>query len=232
MKLTNLIWVLALAGVAAACNSGSPTAGCIIDPATGFCGAEGGECGPIENACTNAEDMMVYANLTYTNEARETFTGTDAASEIGADCIFGSDTSVPPLSGCPLEAGRVIGCFPNCPTCNEEPPPATCGQACTAFDDCGPGFSCVEGTCTDAVQAAADCVAGCTQDATAAASSPGLSDECVSCTGDAVACGAAFCTRVCVSDPGAQICIDCRCANNCNQCNDVCTGLPSDNECG
>jgi len=240
MKPTNLIWVLALAGSVAGCNTGSPISGCTIDPTTGFCTTKGGECGPVENACTNPEDQAVYENLEYTNEARETFTRTEAASQIGSDCIFGSDTSVPPLSGCPLDAGRVIGCFPNCPSCSDPLPPATCGQDCAAFEECGTGFTCVagpsgslsDGTCLDAVQAAADCVAGCTQDATAAASPPGLSDECVSCTGDAVACGAAFCTDVCVSDPNAQICIDCRCANNCTQCNDICTGLPSDNECG
>jgi hypothetical protein len=226
MKLGNLIWVLALAGAAAACNSGPAISGCTIDLTTGLCSAEGGECGPVENACTNAEDQAVYDNLVYTNEAQETFTGTEAASEIGGDCIFGSETSDPPLNGCPLDAGRVIGCFPNCPSCSDPEPPATCGQGCAAFDECGEGFTCVDGTCTDAVQAAADCVARCTQEAT------GLSDECVSCTGTAVACGAAFCTNVCVSDPNAQVCIDCRCANNCTQCNDICTGLPPSGECG
>jgi hypothetical protein len=226
MKLGNLIWVLALAGAAAACNSGPAISGCTIDLTTGLCSAEGGECGPVENACTNAEDQAVYDNLVYTNEAQETFTGTEAASEIGGDCIFGSETSDPPLNGCPLDAGRVIGCFPNCPSCSDPEPPATCGQGCATSNECGEGFTCVDGTCTDAVQAAADCVARCTQEAT------GLSDECVSCTGTAVACGAAFCTNVCVSDPNAQVCIDCRCANNCTQCNDICTGLPPSGECG
>jgi len=227
MKPTNLIWVLALAGSVAGCNTGAPISGCTVDPATGFCSTEGGECGLIVDACINAEDTMVYDNLEYTSEELNTFTGTEAASQIGSDCIFGSATSVPPLSGCGLQAGRVIDCFTGgCPTCNQEAPPATCGQACINFEDCGLGFTCVEETCTDAVQAAADCVAECTQDAT------GLSDDCVSCTGSAVACGAAFCTDVCVSDSNAQICIDCRCTNNCTPCNDICTGLPSDNECG
>lgn len=231
MKLANLIWVLALAGSVAACNSGSPISGCTIDPATGLCGAEGGECGPIENACTNAEDQMAYDNLTYTNDIGDTFTGTDAASEIGSDCIFGSGSAPPSLAdprldGCGIEAGRVIGCFPNCPDCNQEAPPATCGQACTTNEDCGLGFTCSDGACNDAVQVAAVCVAECTQTAT------GLSDDCVSCTGTSVACGSAFCTTVCVADTNAPVCIDCRCANNCIQCNDICTGLPSDNECG
>jgi len=228
MKLTNLIWVLALAGAVAACNSGPAISGCIIDPATGRCSAKGGECGPVENACTNAEDTMAYTNLTYTNDIGEVFTGRDAASEIGSDCIFGSRSPLadPQLDGCGLQAGRVIACFPNCPDCSQEAPPATCGQACTAIDECGDGFTCVDGTCTDAVLAAAACVAACTQTAT------GLSDECVSCTGTVVACGAASCTDVCVSDTNAPVCIECRCANNCTQCNDLCTGLPSDNQCG
>jgi hypothetical protein len=42
MKLTNLIWVLALAGATAACNSGPPVTGCIIDLATGQCQIFGG----------------------------------------------------------------------------------------------------------------------------------------------------------------------------------------------
>jgi hypothetical protein len=240
MKLTNLIGVLALAGSVAACNTGSPISGCTIDPTTGLCSAGGDgdlDCGPIEDACTNAEDTAVYDNLTYINDIGDTFTGTDAASEIGSDCIFGSDPAPPSLAdprldGCGTEAGRVIACFPNCPDCNQETPPETCGQACTENQDCGLGFTCLEGTCTDAPQAGAVCVARCTKEATTAASPPGLSDDCLSCTGGSVACGAAFCTTQCVADANAPICIECRCANNCIQCNDVCTGLPSDNECG
>ncbi len=42
MKLTDLIWVLALAGSVAACNTGVPVEGCTIDPATGACEGAGG----------------------------------------------------------------------------------------------------------------------------------------------------------------------------------------------
>ena len=45
MKLTNLFWVLALAGSVAACNSGVPIQGCDIDPATGVCKTQGGGTG-------------------------------------------------------------------------------------------------------------------------------------------------------------------------------------------
>jgi hypothetical protein len=45
MKLSNLIWVLALAGAATACNSGPPIQGCQIDPETGLCKTQGGGTG-------------------------------------------------------------------------------------------------------------------------------------------------------------------------------------------
>jgi hypothetical protein len=202
MKLTNLIWVLALAGAVAACNSGPPITGeraGINPPPTG---GGGGTCDPGggDGACTTPENEAVYADLTYTDDAGEVFTGADASSAIGSDCIFGTKQSDPLLTGCGNEAGAVIGCFPNCP----------------------------QGT----IDAAADCVAKCTQDATAEASPPGLSDECVACTGETVACGAAFCTDKCVADTNDPKCIACRCDNDCIQDFDSCSGLPSDCECG
>ena len=193
MKLTNLIWVLTLAGVVVACNSGPPiTNEKPIDPGTG---GSPGTCDPGggDGACTTPENEAVYADLTYTDDAGETFTGADASSAIGSDCIFGTKQSDPLLTGCGKEAGNVISCFPNCPQ--------------------------------ETIDTAADCVAQCTQDAT------GLSDECVACTGETVACGAAFCTLECVADSNAPACIDCRCANNCIQSFDACSGLPSDCEC-
>ena len=195
MKLTNLIWVLALAGAVAACNSGPPITGERAGTTPPPTGGGGGTCDPGggDGACTNAADEAVYADLTYTDDAGETFTGPDAASAIGSDCIFGTKNSDPPLEGCGNQSAAVIACFPNC---------------------------------SDAViQAAADCVAQCTQDAT------GLSEECVTCTGDTVACGAAFCTSACVADTNAPGCIECRCTNNCIQDFDSCSGLPSDCEC-
>ena len=196
MKLTNLIWVLALAGAVAACNSGPPITGERAGTTPPPTGGGGGTCDPGggDGACTNAADEAVYADLTYTDDAGAMFTGPDAASAIGSDCIFGTKQSDPLLEGCGEESGEVIACFATgCPD--------------------------------EVVQAAADCVAQCTQDAT------GLSDECVTCTGDTVACGAAFCTGACVADTDAPGCIECRCANNCIQDFDSCSGLPSDCEC-
>ena len=141
----------------------------------------------------------MYDNLTYIDDAGETYTGSDASAAIGSDCIFGTEQSTPLLAGCGDQARQVVACFPNC-------------------DDA-------------TITAAADCVAKCTQDATAEASPPGLSDDCVSCTGDTVACGAAFCTSQCVRDTNAPECIDCRCTNGCTPDFDVCTGLPSSGDC-
>ncbi len=197
MKLGNLIWVLAVAGSVAACNSGIPITNVRPPDPTGGSGGTGGISGG-EGACTTTENAEVYANLEYTNGAGETFT--DASSEIGADCVGGSMSSVPPLVGCGPLAAAVLGCTPNCPD--------------------------------ETIKAAGDCVADCTQMATIEASPPGLSDECVACTGDTVACGAASCASVCIADSNAPVCIECRCQNNCIQEFDTCSGLPGDGECG
>jgi hypothetical protein len=204
MKLRNIIWVLALAGAVIGCNSGPPitnaggSGGGSGSGGTAGSGGTGGIGG--EGACTDEANQAVYDDLVYINADGDEFTGADAASEMGSDCIFGSASSVPSLAGCGGPAGAVIACFPNC-------------------ED-------------SVIQEAADCVAMCVQDGTAEASPPGLSDECVACTGDTVACGAAFCTNFCVSDTNSPECIGCRCDNNCIQDFDSCSGLPGGGECG
>ena len=160
------------------------------------------DCGPIggggsggggpEGACINPDDDAVYEDLTYTDENGNTFTGTDASSEVGSDCVFGTTSSDPVLEGCSDEAVAVLGCSPSCPDAT--------------------------------VQALSDCVVDCTQGAT------GLSDECVACTGETVACGAVNCASVCL-DPTSQTCVDCRCSNNCTPNFVECSGIPSD-DCG
>jgi hypothetical protein len=134
---------------------------------------------------------MVYADLTYVDESGATFTGVEAASAIGSDCIFGTATSDPVLPGCNSEALAVLACF-------------------------------VSGCPDETVDALAACVAGCTQDAT------GLSDECVACTGDVVACGAAFCTGDCAANTNAPACLQCRLDNGCTCGFQDCSGLPQD----
>jgi hypothetical protein len=204
MKLTNLIWVLALAGAMAACNSGPPITNAPNggDGGSGGTGGNGtgGTGGVPQGNCTDEDNAAVYASLTYVDDAGETFTGDEAAAAIGSDCIFGTAQSTPLLAGCGTEASNVIACF---------------------------AAGCPDAT----IQALADCVASCVQDATAEASPPGLSNECVGCTGDTVACGAAFCTTACVADTNAPQCIECRCENNCIPEFDACSGLPSGGEC-
>ncbi|MBW1755433.1 MAG: hypothetical protein JRJ80_04625, partial [Deltaproteobacteria bacterium] len=104
MKLTNLIWVLGMAGMIAACNSGLPVDGCrpgeVVNndgrcesgggpggsPGTGGTGGGGGSVG---GACTNDEDQAVYAALEYTDADGEDHTGSAAATAIASDCVFG-----------------------------------------------------------------------------------------------------------------------------------------------
>jgi len=199
MKLTNLIWVLALAGsVAVGCNKGPPITGEIgSGPGTGNSpgtGATGGA--PTSGACINEDDALVYDCLEFTNSKGEESSGTDASSAIGSECVRGSDVSDPPITGCGTETLNVVACFPDCPQ--------------------------------PTVDALSDCVVACTQETTAELCPPGLTDDCVDCTGATVACGAAFCTRQCVADTTAQMCIDCRCNNNCTPEFVICSGIPSD----
>ena len=202
MKLTNLIWVLALAGAGMGCNSGTATTNVRIPPpGNGGSGGSGGSAGiGGDGNCTNAEDQAVYADLTFINDDGIESSGSAAASAIGSQCIFGSQASVPVVGGCSQEAGDVIRCFASgCPQ--------------------------------ETINALADCVALCTQDTTAGIAPPGLSSECMACTGATVACGAAFCTNLCVSDTNAPDCIACRCENNCTPDFDTCSGLPSSGDC-
>jgi len=205
MKLTNLIWALALAGAVMGCNSGSPiTNEPDIPGGTGGSGGTvgtGGSGGGGEGACTNAEDAAVYAELTFIDSDGVESSGSEAASAIGSECIFGSQASVPAVTGCSQEAGDVIRCFASgCPQ--------------------------------ETIDALAACVALCTQDTTAAIAPPGLSTECMACTGDTVACGAAFCTNLCVASTTSPECVGCRCDNNCTPACGTCSGLPSSGDCG
>ncbi len=86
----------------------------------------------------------------------------------------------------------------------------------------------VSGCPAETVDALAECVAECTRVATAEISSPGLSNACVACTGDDVACGAAFCTNLCVADTNNPACIACRCNNGCTPTFASCSGIPTD----
>ena len=54
----------------------------------------------------------------------------------------------------------------------------------------------------------------------------GLSDPCVTCFDDTVACVVAHCLNECAVDSGSQACKDCR-ATNCDPAFKLCSGLPS-----
>jgi hypothetical protein len=200
MKLTNLIWVLALAGAVAACNSGSPITGLDPDLGTGGTagsgsGGSGGSGGVIPGNCTNEADQAVYAQLEFTNGKGETSTGTDASSAIGSECVRGSTVSDPPVAGCGDETFAVIACLGNCPQ--------------------------------ETIDALSTCVVNCTNGTIEEITGDTLSDECIACTGATVACGAAFCTGDCVADTTAQPCIDCRCDAGCTPQFIICSGIPS-----
>ncbi|MEM7435744.1 MAG: hypothetical protein AAF436_11375 [Myxococcota bacterium] len=58
-----------------------------------------------------------------------------------------------------------------------------------------------------------------------------LSANCLSCYGDTVSCGAAFCAGPCATDVNAPACITCRCGTNAGDADcfgefDTCSGLP------
>lgn len=202
MKLTNLIWVLALAGSMMACNSGPPITNVRPDPPSGGSGGTTGTGGSSgEGACTNAEDDAVYAGLTFINDDAIESSGSAAASAIGSQCVFGSEDSMPAVTGCATEANEVLLCFAS-----------GCDQP--------------------TIDALGACVALCTQETTAEISPPGLSTECMACTGETVACGAAFCTRFCAATTTNPDCVACRCENGCTPDFDVCSGLPSTGACG
>jgi len=203
MKLTNLIWVLALAGSIMACNSGPPITNVRPPPPTGTGGTTGtgGAGGAATGKCTGPEDSAVYAELTFIDADGVESNGPAAASAIGSACIFGTDASVPKVTGCSPEGIAVLSCS------------ATgCDQA--------------------TIDALGDCVALCTQETTAGIAPPGLSTECMACTGDTVACGAGFCVSPCSADTTLPGCVACRCDAGCTPAFDVCSGLPDTGACG
>ena len=204
MKNARLICMIALAG-AVAIGCGTEEAGSAATPGTGATGGSGtgatggagatGGTGGVAGACTNEADQAVYAATEYSNDDGD-FTGTEAVSEIAADCVFGT-------------APNLIS------------------------DGCGPEVGLVLGNNTQENRdALAACVVQCTVD-----QGVDLSDECLACYGDTVACGAAFCAPECAGGTDLPACVDCRCGNNDNNTScfgdfDACSGLPSSGSCG
>jgi len=218
MKLTSLIWVLGLAGVIAACNTGDPIDGCgpgnIVNvdgrcepisgtggaggaPGTGGTGGTGGSMG---GACTNDADQAVYEDLTYTDTDGGTNTGSDAASAIASDCVFGGPDTVPP-EGCADLAGAVV--------------------VCAITMSCTP----------EQIADLTNCVGACAQDTIESITGSRLSDDCGDCYSESVACSAANCATSGCSNPSSTPCIECRCVEGCTPGFDTCSGLEATGDC-
>jgi hypothetical protein len=211
MKLTNLIWVLAMAGMIAACNSGLPVQGCRpgelvnidgrCEQSGGMGGTPGtgGTGGSVGGECTNDADQAVYDDLTYTNADGLDSTGSAAASAIASDCVFAEGGTVEPA--CNLLAGVVVVC------------------ALT--------MSCTEKQVLDLTV----CVADCTQNTIESITGSRLSDGCGACYSESVACSAEQCAADGCSSPNSTRCVTCRCVKGCTPGFDVCSGLPPSGVC-
>ncbi|MBW1831652.1 MAG: hypothetical protein JRJ10_08125 [Deltaproteobacteria bacterium] len=221
MKLTNLIWVLALAGAAvASCDSGPPVNGCppgqivnndglcVPQDGTGGTGGTSGTGGgtggtggmSVGGACTNPDDAAVYMDLEYLNDDGMTETGSDAASAIASDCVFGSQNSDPKNPGCGQEAQAVLICA-------------------------------VLGCPQETIDALTVCVEECTQQLIEEITGSTLSGECMMCYGDSVSCSAANCASEGCSNPTSATCVACRCREDCTPGFDRCSGLPASGDC-
>ena len=145
------------------CNNGAGTCG------SGICGA-----------CTGEADAAVYECLEFTDSDGQMHTGTDAATAISHECIYGSMDSIPPVEGCPTETLDVLACYPQCP---EETIQALsdCVSGCTQETTealCPPGLSdgCVACSGDSAACTMAFCAPQCVADMT--------SEVCVECRCD------------------------------------------------
>ena len=214
MKPMNLIWVLGLAVIAVACaewTDQQPLQGCDqFNEITGSCGdtpgpgtggTTGGGGSSGEGACTNPEDAAVYSALEY-DTGSTTLTGSEAASQIASDCVFGNQQATPTNPGCGQEAQAVLVCGgANCPD-----------ETIMALTDC-----------------VLACQATVIAEATGGES---LTEECSECYGTSVTCSAVNCAAAGCTVPDSPGCIACRCENNCTPGFDVCSGLPSSGDCG
>ncbi|MBW2506996.1 MAG: hypothetical protein JRE81_00045 [Deltaproteobacteria bacterium] len=118
-----------------------------------------------------------------------------------------------------IDAAAAIGedCIFGSP--QSEPPLGGCAA------EAGSVLACFPNCPAEVIDALGACIDFCTAEAT------GLSSSCVDCYGEAVACGAAFCTPYCVADVNSPACVACRIDNGCIPGFDSCTGLPGDIDC-
>jgi len=133
------------------------------------CGNGGGTClAGLCGLCVNAQDAAVYECLEFTDSDGQEHTGTDAAAAIANECGWGSESSIPPITGCSDEMAQVIACFPSCPEATVQAL-AGCVTDCTqdtTADLCPPGLSDGCAACTGASEAcaAAFCTVACVAD--------------------------------------------------------------------
>jgi hypothetical protein len=157
---------------------------------------------PGEGACTNEYDASVFGALTYTDSRGNNTVGTDSASAIASDCVFGSSVSVPPNPGCGILAGNVLACAISPAGC----PPET-------------------------IAALGVCVETCAQDLISNIAGDPLSMECAGCYRQAVTCSAEQCATAGCANPTSPSCIQCRCDEGCTPGFDVCSGVPPNGAC-
>jgi hypothetical protein len=131
--------------------------------------------GGTANRCINPDDLEAYAGLEYIDGDGNAFTGTEAAMEISRDCLRGSSTSVPPLTGCGEELLDVVACFPNCSSQRIDALSA-CIASCTA-DVAGLSGGCSSCYGANGACATTNCVRECVADLSA--------PRCVECLCDA-----------------------------------------------
>jgi hypothetical protein len=207
MKLLQLISVLALAGaVSIGCNSGPPITGePVVIPPPGSGGSGGGNGGGGAGGGGEGACINEDDGAVY---AELEFTNGNGEMTTGTD------------------AASAIGSECVRGSTESTPPVTGCGTETLNVVACFP--SCPPAT----VDALATCVEGCIQDTISTITGSTLTEDCITCYGATVACGAAFCTDLCVVDTTSPECIGCRCTmggtNGCTPDFVDCSGIPSD----
>jgi hypothetical protein len=196
------------------CRDGNECTDDVCDPVTGTCSnpptVDGTPCaggtmlclgGNCGGACTTPGNAVAYSGLMYLSDDGTMSTGTEAAEAISTDCLLGSGNSVPPVVGCSNEVAAVLQCV-LAPGCTQE-----------------------------VIEALEVCIVLCLQDTIDTLTGFNLTEGCAGCYGPNAACNISPCAvGGCVPHPGSEMCIECRCANECPQAFADCSGIPSD-EC-
>jgi hypothetical protein len=133
----------------------------------GGSGGAGGVGGSASGACVTDDNLAVYESLGYTDEDGVAYTGAEASAAISTDCVFGTLTSDPVLSGCANEAVAVLNCYPGCPTATTDAL-ASCVTQCTQ-DATGLSATCAACEGDRVACRASFCISACVADLSAPA---------------------------------------------------------------